>query len=119
MSKERLEEIKYELYTLHNCTETDEAIRDFIFNHLKIEWLIEQVERVEVLEKREEVRKLGAEANSKYYRKIEQQNKRYREALEFYAKGNHYHAEGYPNTRLITNDYGDVARKALESDSDE
>lgn len=46
------------------------------------EWLIQQAERVEILEKREEVRKIGAEANSEYYEKMGQQNVRYKEALE-------------------------------------
>jgi len=46
---------------------------------VKLLFSIEQAERVETLENREEVRKVGAEANSKYYGKIEHQNKRYRE----------------------------------------
>jgi len=78
MSKERLEEIKYELYTLHNCTDTDEAIKDFIFNHLKIEWIIEQAERVRELEEECAGWKEASRFNDE---KLEQQNKRYREAI--------------------------------------
>src|SRR5690625_8013322 len=87
MSKERLEEIKYKLYTLHNCTDTDEAIKDFIFYHLKIEWIIEQAERVQELERANkqlerqapgiELDLLNMELTDAF-----KQNKRYREALE-------------------------------------
>lgn len=110
MSKERLEEIKeaianelglseqhldgtYLYYltrtksafsvgtvTLDDFEEIDGELLEDIFNAIK-PFFIEEAERVEVLEKREEVRKLGAEANFKYYRKIEQQNKRYERTL--------------------------------------
>jgi len=42
------------------------------------------------------------------------ENKRYREALEFYAKRGHYIASGYPNTELQAIEYGEIARKSLE-----
>lgn len=61
MSKERLEEIRELLVNLYNAADVDEEMKHYIFNDLKIEWLIEQAERVH---------------------ELEQQNKQYREALE-------------------------------------
>ena len=58
--------------------------------------------------------------------KLEQQNKRYREALEFYADENNYREQelkGIVPPRPITfkpilHDYGSIARQALEGKSD-
>jgi|SRR5690625_68043 len=88
MSKERLEEIKYKLYTLHNCTDTDEAIKDFIFYHLKIEWIIEQAERVQELERANKQLERQAPGIELELLNMEltdalKQNKRYREAINF------------------------------------
>ena len=52
-------------------------------------------------------------------KEIEQQNKRYREALEFYADRENYEPEHYdPDTHdytsMIDHDKGATARKALE-----
>jgi len=52
---------------------------------------------------------------------IEQQNKRYREALEFYADRENYEPEHYdPDTHdymsMIDHDKGATARKALEGE---
>src|SRR5690625_4536634 len=87
MSKERLEEIKYKLYTLHNCTDTDEAIKDFIFYHLKIELIIEQAERVQELERANKQLEKQAPGIELGLLNVEltdalKQNKRYRKALE-------------------------------------
>lgn len=62
MSKERLEEIRKLLVNLYNAVDVDEEMKHYIFNDLKIEWLIEQAERVQELEKeieglRKEVKK--------------------------------------------------------------
>src|SRR5690625_2591452 len=128
MSKERLEEIKYKLYTLHNCTDTDEAIKDFIFYHLKVEWLIEQAERVQELEranKQLERQAPGVELEllNMELTDVLKQNKRYREALKFYANEENYLFDekeykvglGVPESE-ITIDYGNKARKALEGE---
>ena len=66
MSKEWLEEIRKLLVNLYNAVDVDEEMKHYIFNDLKIEWLIEQAERVN---------------------ELEQQNKRYREVLEEIARG--------------------------------
>jgi|SRR5690625_1255639 len=47
------------------------------------------------------------------------QNKRYREALEFYAKPKNWLPQNEDVLSLITMDYGEKARKALEGKSDE
>jgi len=60
MSKEWLEEIRKLLVNLYNAVDVDEEMKHYIFNDLKIEWLIEQAERVQELEK---------------------ENRRYREAI--------------------------------------
>jgi len=60
MSKEWLEEIRKLLVNLYNSVDVDEEMKHYIFNDLKIEWLIEQAERVQELEK---------------------ENRRYREAI--------------------------------------
>lgn len=102
MSKKRLEEIKKRLALLHSAVDVDDEYKNYIFKDLKVEWLIEQAERVQSLE---------------YYKKdwmlVAEQNKRYREALEFYACGNHYSDKLYDD-KIILLDDGEIARKALE-----
>ena len=54
-------------------------------------------------------------------KEIEQQNKRYRAALEFYADRENYEPDHYdPDTHeymsMIDHDKGAIARKALEGD---
>lgn len=56
-----------------------------------VEWLIQQVER------------------------LEDENKRLREALAFYASGNHYSDRLYDN-KIVLLDDGETARKALEGE---
>src|SRR5690625_3798556 len=124
MSKERLEEIKYKLYTLHNCTDTDEAIKDFIFYHLKIEWIIDQIERVQELERANKQLERQAPGIELELLNMEltdalKQNKCYREALEFYAEQDNYAWETSYRPQqeidcMVIDDGGHTARKALE-----
>lgn len=73
MSKERLEEIKKKYFMYENYT------GKVIMYHHVLEWLIEQAERVQELESR-------IADDEHFVVEILEQNKRYREALEFYAK---------------------------------
>jgi len=101
----RLEEIK------------DRWINDKVFWTGNIDYLIKQAERVKKLE----LELLYYKMATKSYVDIEQQNKRYLEALEFYANEENYLFDekeykvglGVPESE-ITLDYGNKARKALE-----
>ena len=107
--KERLEEIKTWLNRGFDLTEED------------IEWLIEQAERVQELES--ELNKqieIGYKFEGEVY-DLAKENKRYREALEFYADRENYEPEHYdPDTHdyisMIDRDKGTTARKALEGE---
>lgn len=123
MSKERLKEIKSkaikqkvhvkQLGTRKSgyWTESYEVLKE------DYEWLIEQAERVQELE----VELYGNDIQMGYkrmygqcnkdYAKLIQQNKRYREALEYYADEYEYHGHG---EAFILRDEGSFARKALE-----
>ena len=102
MSKERLEKIEKHLDPLGY------GMGGHFISVNDINWLVgyakEHVERVQ---------------------KLEQRNKRYREALEFYANEENYFFDereykvglGVPESE-ITIDYGNKARKALEGESD-
>lgn len=67
MSKKRLEEIKKRLALLHSAVDVDDEYKNYIFKDLKVEWLIEQAERVQELERKiehyrkvlEEIRDIG------------------------------------------------------------
>src|SRR5699024_4421465 len=127
MSKERLEEIKeHEIIADNECGEYERHKVDFYYEH--VGWLIEQAERVEELERQNtpgvELNLLNAEVSD-----LEQQNKRYREALEFYANRSNWMnievptvMDGEPEmvTRepLIFDDGGRKAREALEGDKE-
>ena len=52
MSKKRLEEIKKRLALLHSAVDVDDEYKNYIFKDLKVEWLIEQAERVQELERK-------------------------------------------------------------------
>jgi len=89
------------------------------------EQLKEQAERV--WELKENKKALGdlIEKTAKIAWVIEQQNKRYREALEFYANEENYFFDekeykiglGVPESEIVI-DYGEKARKALEGESE-
>ena len=46
MSKERLEKIKKRLVLLHNAIDVDDETKNYIFEDLKVEWLIERVQEL-------------------------------------------------------------------------
>ena len=128
--KERLEEIESMCRQIHDLNEIEEyseanQIWDEFFDSVKFNWLIEQAERVQELENHLKLYDF-------WYRTAYEQNKRYREALEFYAdeevyKENlitkaEYDADGICISNdeyappIIYFDSGEKARQALESD---
>ena len=114
MTKERLEEIKRQL---EESNSYDDNPNGYWYHNIK--WLIEQAERVHGRNHLMGLEGMYADCN-RTVADLTSENKRYREALKFYAKGKHvsYCLYGDSNNDLV-NDYGDVARKALESESDE
>lgn len=112
--------------TLDDFKEIDEELLDDIFNAIE-PFFIEQAERVQELELevndlRDEVKKwqrFYEESEESHLETMEllrstlNQNKRLREALEFYASGNHYSDKLYDD-KIILLDDGETARKALE-----
>src|SRR5690625_1109056 len=95
MKRDRLKEIKEwkDEIDLHG---NEISERNFLTLH--VEWLIEQAERVEELEDQNYAMSETRRQELEYSVKLEEQNSRYREALEFYAKGR----------------FGGKARQALE-----
>ena len=134
--KERLEEIKSRVLR-ERCTYTvgDDSSREgyrYILSDEDYRWLKEQAERVEELEKdldewRNEAIKVFKrfEEYQERYLETKELNKRYREALEFYANEETYVAKFATDTdeifdpfTLIELDEGKKARKALEGDAE-
>lgn len=79
-------------------------------------WLIEQAERVQELEKENE--NLLFDINHLYYHRILLENQRYKQALEFYADEENYELDISYNPAqaidcMILDDSGHQARKAL------
>lgn len=50
MNQKHLEEIRKLLVDLHNAVDVDEEMKHYIFNVLKIEWLIQRAEKAQVYE---------------------------------------------------------------------
>ena len=118
MHKERLEEIKKEL-------ELDWSDISYVVNQVDVKWLINRVEELEleVSDWRAEVQKWqkfykeseGSHSETKELLKsIVNQNKRYREALEFYANKINYLTFIENGKSNIEHDQGEKAREALE-----
>lgn len=109
MSKERLEEIKYRKgrfsYKCSSCGEKQTFITEKDLN-----WLIEHAERYDEVRQDADI--------------LHKQNKRYREALEFYSDKENYRKliiEGDKmilGKMIIEKDNGDKAREALESETE-
>jgi len=99
MSKERLEEIKREY---------KKDVYDCKLGRFEIDWLIEQAERVQELEKARKT------LSDNHFQQIEQhkylleQNKRYREAIENIEKG-YKRILTEQSTRLLTEQYTRVS----------
>ena len=81
-----------------------------------IDWLIQQAEKVQELQK---LRKIVAEAHQYNLRKAAEENARLRETLEFYADHSNWHEENTGSPYLpyyesdASRDGGDKARNAL------
>ena len=111
MSKERLEEIKNShLRGIHSLFGTPWVSMP----KENFDWLIEQAERVEELEKVEYALQETYRQEREYNKKLEQQNKRYRETLKFYADEESWSIYDNHGRTAIGMDGGQKARKALE-----
>lgn len=122
MSKEQLEDIKNNKTYLEGTNELIIAI-----NTDDYDWLIEQAELVQELKEKHKEYVSFVESNNYNMdvemEKLYKQNKRYREALEFYANEENYFFDekeykvglGVPESE-ITLDYGNKARKALKGE---
>ncbi|HSH24817.1 MAG TPA: hypothetical protein VLA13_04690 [Massilibacterium sp.] len=83
MSKERLEEIKENMEkfkTTKSVREFEEVAAEMLLNHGT--WLVEQAERTQELEEIAETDGSAFHSLEKLFMESEQQNKRYREAIE-------------------------------------
>src|SRR5699024_10076486 len=121
---ERVEEIREHATMADNeCGEYERHKGDFHYEH--VGWVIEQAERVEEFERQLErindkyrATKEAHYTCSKSTSQLEQQNERYREALEFYADNDNYSTK-YDSIRDawgvlgIAEDSGEIARRAL------
>ncbi len=110
MCKEKLKQVvdlQAEYYSTWDKKHSDKIANDLIRSHS--DWLIEQTERVQGLEHENRV-------YSELLDMLVQQNKRYREVLEFYANENNYEIWNSMAVRgpEINRDKGYKARKALE-----
>src|SRR5690625_1209337 len=146
MSKERLEEIEREIERSNNATLKGNSLgaeRMILDLHEigRFEWLVkhakEQAERVQELEKfKRDVEQmyryihLNAKKSVEEKENLQKQNKRYREALEFYADEKNYdykintdsvgdmhdmsYMEIHDVESKIMYDYGEKATKALD-----
>src|SRR5690625_2402314 len=111
MSKERLEEIRQRLVLLHNAADVDDETKSYIFEYLKVEWLIERVQELEDIIYQDE-RQVVLEG-------MYEQNKRYRETREIieqvYKENYVRNAFGYEDGYLDGLDTAiDIIDKALE-----
>ncbi len=113
--------------TLDDFEEIDEELLESLFNAIK-PFFIEQIERVKVLENIVENHKETIQNYKEACKSWEvinqydrEQNKRYCEALEFYADLKNWrktHTERVNNSpSKVIADTGDKAREALESES--
>ena len=128
MSKEWLEEVKdtYQsvesLIELGDFKQADIAMCYLVENFGK--WLIKQAERVEELEKEIKRLKDALSGSAVIFnhsqatvKELTEKNKRYREALEFYANEDNWIGTITSIVNLscaVEQDQGEIARKALE-----
>lgn len=99
MNKERLEEIRKRLVLLHNAADVDDETKRYIFEYLKVEWLIERVQELEDI--------IYQDARQGMIEDLYEENKRYREALESILNNDQMY---------ITNE--EIILKALEDDEE-
>lgn len=118
--KEELKEIERladEFNVAWKNTERDKMSRvshELVFSH--VEWLIEKAREVRALERAYD-RRVNVNANLvAKNRVLKEQNKRYKEALNFYRSGKHFECitTKFGEEFDVVSDYGEVAFKSLE-----
>lgn len=121
-NKERLDAIKGRAMFNQLAKRTGEITHSLVtLDEEDYDWLIEQAERVQELEETVEDYKTVNKELHQRGRKVRKQNKRYREALEFYADRDNYKLEHFDpniNDYMSTVDYdeGQKARQTIESE---
>src|SRR5690625_4556243 len=114
MSKERLEEIKeYFGYWMENDFNREWSLSNETINNLK--FLIKQAEEVEKLQSYLEVYENTLRHMDNKCFKVERQNKRYREAIDYVMKTEAGH---YSNMYELLEDVKFVINRTLESESE-
>ena len=115
MSKERLEEIKQYLIHFYNAVDVEEDIKVYIFNTLKIEWLIEQAERVQKLEeiKSDAIRQIDVtqrrnERLEKRVQELEEDSKDAKFAIDMLQAENQRYKQALEDIRRILDLYPHV-----------
>lgn len=137
-NKERLEEVKKnvivdKVYFKYLNNDKGYWGKSYTLIEEDMKWFVEQAERVQELERQNQQFKTNLSVVQGYYKTmvkinndIAEENKRYRDALEFYAKERNWEDSWIitlngqeSDVPLAIDDCGYKARKALESDSDE
>ena len=95
---------------------------DYNLNGEDVEWLIQQAEKIELLNAEIETLQAKWEAQGLMIQKLHRKNQRYKQALEFYADEKNHEREwdtftdsGVEKSEVMK-DGGEKARKALEGD---
>ena len=102
--------------TLELIIDNQDSDRVLSFSETYDEKIYLLQKRVQELEDAvESYKKLSRHANISH-KMAEEQNKRYREALEFYANPKTYYPQDEDYCSRITMDYGEKAREALEGE---
>ena len=94
---------------------------DYNLNGEDVEWLIQQAEKIELLNAEIETLQAKWEAQGLMIQKLHRENQRYKQALEFYAERDNYQWEvSYRPQQeidcMVIDDSGHTARKALEGE---
>ena len=113
MNAERIKRLKYSgSFTMTNMDGPGPLVSSV--QKTEFDWLIEQAERVPKLE-------LNFKSLQQEWVNTVKENKRLREALEFYAKDENYNVNTtnqWEPLILINQDHGEKARQALEGKRD-
>ena len=86
---------------------------DYNLNGEDVEWLIQQAEKIELLNAEIETLQAKWEAQGLMIQKLHRENQRYKQALEFYADSENWIPQNDDVLSEITMDYGSKAQQAL------
>lgn len=109
MNKKRLEGIPHKIALINHS--------QLIMDAKDYQFLYKQAQRVRELDEQNYAIRESYRQERQYNGKLETENKRYREALEFYADERNYKERDFgiiKQTAIQEGDKGNTARKALE-----